>query len=59
MFIVEFPGEWFLRNQVATGDRGRATRFESEDAAREALAKTKGKMKAAAIKSARIVPVEG
>jgi len=34
-FIVEFPGEWFLRvgrnpaMPVATGDRERATRFDT------------------------------
>ena len=54
-WIVEFPNDWFLCGTVATGDRERATRFPTEDAAQAALAAARKFLRPAAIKAAKIV----
>jgi hypothetical protein len=55
MKLVEFPGGWFLRGTVATGDRDRATRYATAEAAEAALATARKFLKPAAIKAAKIV----
>lgn len=45
---------FYLRRTVWTADLDRADRFETEDAARDQLAKAKQFMKAAQFKAARI-----
>lgn len=54
MFIIEFPGEWYLRNTTATGDIERATRFNTEKEAVDHLRDSKS-FKFAAKKGARIL----
>lgn len=57
-FIVEFPGGWFLRGTVATGDKERATRFENREAARAHLNSARKFLRPAAHKAARIIEVD-
>lgn len=58
MFIVKFSDDWYLRNTVATSDITRASRYKTEQAARDALAKAAKFMKKSAVKSAEIVPID-
>jgi len=67
-YIVEFPACWYLKATptargtliaTATGDPVRATRYETEEAAKAGLlaAKAAKHFKPAAIKAAKIVAV--
>lgn len=56
-YVVKFPGGWFLRGTVATGDRSRATRYATKDAAAASLEAARPYLKAPAYRAAQIVEV--
>jgi hypothetical protein len=58
-YIVEAPASWFLRGTVFTGDKSRASTFDSESAAQAAIAKAAQFSKPKMVKTWKIVPVEG
>jgi hypothetical protein len=62
MFIVQFPGSWYLRSSrlggTATGSVERATRFGTHREAVAALGAAKT-LKASARKAARIILIDG
>jgi len=57
MFIVSFPGDWFLRGAVVTGDIDRATRFPTEESARAALTANRKFLKSSTYRAAKIARI--